>query len=47
MSKNVIKEAEDGDEIRHQATIGEDTADQEDLMLDAVNCRVYELAFTL
>jgi predicted ThiF/HesA family dinucleotide-utilizing enzyme len=40
-------EAEDIVGIRHQATIGEDKADWEDLVRAAVNCRMRELAIAL
>jgi hypothetical protein len=44
---NVNTEAEDIVEIRHQATIGEETTDWEDLLNAVVNCRVCELAIAL
>jgi hypothetical protein len=45
--KNVGTEAQDIVRIRHQATIGEDTVDSEDLIRAIVNCRVCELAIAL
>jgi hypothetical protein len=45
--KNVIMEAKNTVELRHQATTGEDTVDSEDLVRAVVNCRVCELAIVL
>jgi hypothetical protein len=45
--KNVSTEAEDIAGIRHQATIGDDTADWEELVRAVVNCRVCELTIAL
>jgi hypothetical protein len=46
-SKNVSTEAEDTAGISHLATIGEHTADWEDLVRAVVNFRVCELVIAL
>jgi hypothetical protein len=45
--KNLSTKAQDIVGIRHQATTGEDTADLEDLVRAAMNCRLCVVALSL